>query len=205
MGSQAVPHKPIANVPNPPFKSVVNPPANGGISETKKLKEEIEKKGFYLLIISGLVKGVAEKYMKEVKQTLEEVDKFEGVIEVNEKDVEEKKKIFKNTSELVTKSKENYDKMNEGIKNFAEETNQVELSEQTLFKFVKGKTNLHDKWIKLECKRDAIEECVIHIKKSYEDKSIPLDIFLESTRKLYAKSFMTLYKKKAIETKFKSM
>lgn len=151
-----------------------------------------------------LVGIIAENYMKNAKELLKEIDKYESVIEVNEKELEDKKQIFKKTIQNMIESKEDLLKKNDEIKYITTLATQVELNENTIFKLIKGQNSIHEKWIGLESKKAAIEGCIIQIKKSFEDGVIILEAFLETMRKLYAKIFKVIFKKKALEIKFKS-
>lgn len=150
------------------------------------------------------MKAVAEKYMQEVKETLEETDSLDTVIQVNEKTIEEKGKELIEKKNLILKTKEDLDKDYEKMKKIIDYESRFTLNEETVFDLVKGYDPLHDKWIKLESKRAAMEACILQIKKSYEDKAIALEVFLEITRKLFGKIFKTIFKKKELETRHKA-
>jgi len=87
------------------------------------------------------------------------------------------------------------------VLNVAKDTANFKLDEENITKFVKEEHPLYGKWLKNYVKRSALNECIVQLKKAFENKNITLQELLEQTRKIHCKQFICIYVMKAIERK----
>ena len=140
-----------------------------------------------------------EKHYEESMKSIKEIDDLDAIIETNAKDLEEKKKVFNQKKEGIAKASEELSNSNVLILSMIDTVSKGEIKEETVLDFVQGSDPLHDKWVKKESKKSAYEECIMQLKKTFEDKLIPLHVLLENTRKLSEKQFMCIYMMSVIE------
>ena len=196
---QYVPPALHSEEPKAPYAPPI--PSSG---ERKALFEKIKKKSLFRRFHHPfIVKEVEDEHFAESSKTLAEVDEIEKVIDINAQELQTKRAQFAKKTEEILKSNENLKTMNAVMLNLADNAAKCDLKEENIFEFVKPANIYHEKWIEKECKKLAIEECVMQLKKAYEDKIITLDTLLKHTRKLYSKQFKCIYTKGVIERKYR--
>ena len=136
--------------------------------------------------------------MDSMNQTLEEIEKAHEVIRVNAMDLSDRKKSLSKKVDDMSKVSKQLDSMS-AIMEVMQQNGGVEIQETNVLAFIKPASLLQEKWIDIESKRAALEECLMQLKKAYEDKVVSLLEFLDSTRKLSATAFLCMYKKVHIE------
>eukprot|EP00826_Nyctotherus_ovalis_P061433 TRINITY_DN8742_c0_g1_i1.p1 TRINITY_DN8742_c0_g1~~TRINITY_DN8742_c0_g1_i1.p1 ORF type:complete len:146 (+),score=77.68 TRINITY_DN8742_c0_g1_i1:1074-1511(+) len=127
--------------------------------------------------------------MEEVDQ----LEKLEDVLEVNAKDIEEKKIYFSKLQEEIRKVNSELPERTVFMANIAANADGIKLDEKTVFDYIKEDNKLYGKWVNKECKKRALEECVMQLKKAYQEKSIGIQELLELSRPLYFKQFKCIH------------
>jgi hypothetical protein len=127
--------------------------------------------------------------MKEVDQ----LAMLEGILEANAKDIEDKKLQFSKLQEEIEGVNEELSNRIALMANLAENPEGMKLDEKTIFDYVKEENRLYGKWINKDCKKRALEECVLQLKKAYQERSISIQELLDQSRTLYFKQFKCIY------------
>ncbi len=138
-------------------------------------------------------------------KTVDEVDRLDTVVEINAKDLEDKKTTFARKKEEVAKANDELAKITAVMQSMESDAGKNELKEDTIFEFVQASNPLHAKWIRKQAKKNAVEECIMQLKKSYEDKVITLQELLKYTRQLSGKQFMCIYIMAVVERHIKKI
>lgn len=143
--------------------------------------------------------GKSADLMKEMKQTVANMQKAESGMNEDEADLETKKLI------LTEKNKE-MDKKVEDLKNIREKAlsevaklESINITEENVLEYVKPPTPAQENWLKYETKRKAIDDGIQILKEFYENGDINLRTLVDSTRKLGSKQFMAIYKRQKFE------
>ncbi len=137
--------------------------------------------------------------MKELKQTVANLQKAEAAINQDESDLETKKLRLVEKRQELEKTTEDSRKLQVKIQTEIEKSESIDIHEDNVLEFVKPSTGLHEVWLKKEAKKKSIDECMLELKKMYEDRNITLPMLLDSVRRLSFKEFMCIYKKAKAE------
>lgn len=138
-------------------------------------------------------------YYKEIKQAVENMQRLEVAMNKEEQEVEGKEKRLADKRKELEKATEEARELKDKIKAELEKSDKVDITKENVLVYVKPMNQVHDCWLKAESKRKSIEACMLLLKKLYEDKTIKLEVFLESVRKFSVKEFVNIYKKSKFE------
>ena len=136
---------------------------------------------------------------------IDELETHVAIMAANEREIEEKKKLFLEKKETISKTSESLVQQSTILQATIEKTDKLEIRPDNIFSFINAGNSFQEKWIEQEAKRASIDECIVLLKKAFEDntKTINVSTLIEKTRKLSSKQFKCIYKKLRIERKFK--
>lgn len=143
--------------------------------------------------IQQIVQEIGEKHYKEVMNEVDQLEKYEDILEVNAKDIEEKKLQFSKLQEEIRKVNTELPERTIFMVNIAENPEGMKLDENTIFDYVNEENRLYGKWVNKDCKKRAIEECIIQLRKAYQEKNITIQELLDQCRPLYSKQFKCIH------------
>ena len=118
----------------------------------------------------------------------------ENVIDVHTSEIEEKKKEFIKLEEDIKQVNNELSERTALISSISETSDQIKLTQETIFNYVKEDNPLYDELVKNECKKNAIEDCIKQLKKAFEEKTISLSDLLAQISQLSSKQFKCIYK-----------
>lgn len=177
--------------PGPPYGMAPAAPPKP-IAPGMDLSAERDEKERLKDAVLTKVKEKFEDYQKEVKVELEEIEKHAPIIQVNEGLLKEKKEELEKKKIAINSSIGDLQKITNQLKKMGATK---EITPDNVLTFIKGANDLHERALSLDQKKLALEECVMQLKKGYEEKAISLQELLECSRKMFDKQFKCLYKK----------
>ncbi len=176
-------------------------PAVLAAQEKARLLDEVKKAGIdletrHMLVV---VKAKNASYYKEVRKTVENLQKLEVMMNREEQEAEGKMTLLATKREELARTTQEATTVCETLRTQMESSEKVDINRDNVLVYVKPANQVHDFWLKAESKRRSIEACLMLIKKQYEDKFIKLEMFLDLSRKLATKEFVEIYKKAKFE------
>jgi len=128
-----------------------------------------------------------------VVEKVDQLSVLEEILEDNAKIIEEKKLQFSKLQEEIRKVNNELPERIVFMENLAENSKGIKLDQETVFDYMTEQNKLYEKWVSKDCKKRALEECVLQLKKAYQEKSITIQELLNQSRSLYFKQFKCIY------------
>jgi len=126
-------------------------------------------------------------------EKVDQLSVLEEILEDNAKIIEEKKLQFSKLQEEIRKVNNELPERIVFMENLAENSKGIKLDQETVFDYMTEQNKLYEKWVSKDCKKRALEECVLQLKKAYQEKSITIQELLNQSRSLYFKQFKCIY------------
>jgi len=164
----------------------------GIVNRTNEKAELVEK-------LKGLVNAKHKKYILEAKKAVANLQKVEEAINKDYNTCKSKRMQLEEYIEDINKKTEEVKEAIKVIKDESAKSKESGITKLDLIKDVEHASELHKMWIDKEKKRRTIESCMQVLKKYFENKSIPLNVFIDNTQRLAAKEFGYIYKKNKYE------
>jgi len=155
----------------------------------------------YFLKISELLKvrEISEKHFKDAKQNIEEIEQLHDITQINNEELQKKKKNLEELKGTISKSYNELSHSTAILNSVIDNAKMNELNEESVYRFAQTSTKYQENWLQNYCRKQAITECIQHLKNAYENSNISLADLIKNVRKLGREQFVNIWNMEEIE------